>query len=159
MKLAAPKGAAKIVRLKWNGNWNPEPLALERFSRLFRREMQVDLTVGAGGSPQRLAASSDGLSLMVLSAMEEKISIIDLKGPHVRATRFVRIGRGPYGMTTRDDRTLLFVSHSKDNEVVACDATLADLMPPITPLPRLNVVTKATLNKPMGLAFRGSSRP
>lgn len=119
--------------------------------------MQVDLTVGAGVSPQRLAVSSDGLSLLVLSAAEEKITTIDLKGPHVRAKRFVGVGHGPYGMTMNDDRTLLFVSNTKDNEVVAYDATLADLMPPITPFPRLSVLTKVTLNKPMGLAFRGGS--
>jgi hypothetical protein len=43
--LKQPKATIKIVRLKWNGNWNPEPLALERFSRLFKADQQIDLQV------------------------------------------------------------------------------------------------------------------
>ena len=40
-----PKGSVKIVRLIWNGNWNPEPLALERFSRMFAKQTHIRMTV------------------------------------------------------------------------------------------------------------------
>jgi hypothetical protein len=40
-----PRGSVKIVRLKWAGNWNPEPLALERFSRMFARQTHIRLAV------------------------------------------------------------------------------------------------------------------
>jgi hypothetical protein len=40
-----PVGTASIVRLKWDGNWSPEPLALERFSRLFAAQTHINLEV------------------------------------------------------------------------------------------------------------------
>ena len=45
VKLASPKATVRIARLKWDGNWNPEPLALERFSRLLAAQMQIQCTV------------------------------------------------------------------------------------------------------------------
>jgi hypothetical protein len=47
--LTAPRMAIKIVRLKWGGNWNPEPLGLERFSRMFSDDQRIDLQVDDKG--------------------------------------------------------------------------------------------------------------
>lgn len=44
-KVPAPRMSIKIARLKWGGNWNPEPLAMERFSRMFCDDQQIDLQV------------------------------------------------------------------------------------------------------------------
>lgn len=113
----------------------------------------VNLTIGAGGSPQRLAVSRDGAWGFVLSVLEEKISIIDLKGAHVRAKKFVTVGHAPYGMTMTDDASLLFVSNVKDNEIAAYDtAALAAL--PNAPRAQVEPATKVTLNTPYGLAIR-----
>ena len=45
VKPTASRGSIKITRIKWNGNWNPEPLALERFSRLMAMDQQLDVQV------------------------------------------------------------------------------------------------------------------
>ncbi len=103
---------------------------------------QVSLTIGAGGSPQRLGLSPDFQSAYVLSVLEHKISIIDLKGPHVRAKKFVTVGEAPWGMTMNDERTLLFVGSSKENTVTAYDT--ATMQP----------VASVSVNRPMGLAYR-----
>lgn len=103
---------------------------------------EVTLTIGSGGSPQRLGLSPDGQSAYVLSVLEHKISIIDLKGPHVRAKKFVTVGENPWGMTMNDERTLLFVGSAKDNSVVAYDT--ATMQP----------VATVNVNRPMGLAYR-----
>ena len=36
-------GSVKVIRLKWDGNWNPEPLALERLGRLMGEQTGVKL--------------------------------------------------------------------------------------------------------------------
>ena len=54
---------------------------------------EVDLTIGAGGSPQRIELSRDGAWAFVLSVLEEKISIIDLKGEHISKRQEIRVGR------------------------------------------------------------------
>src|SRR5205807_5706122 len=103
---------------------------------------EVDLTIGAGGSPQRLAVSRDGLSAFVLSVLEEKISIIDLKGPHIRAKKFVPVGHNPYGMVMTNDGAVLFVSAARGNELTAYDAA------------SLSVIAKTSLKTPYGVALR-----
>jgi len=103
---------------------------------------QVTHTIGAGGSPQRLGLSPDTQSAYVLSVLEHKISIVDLKGPHVRAKKFMTVGEAPWGMTMNDERTLLFVGSSKENTVVAYDT--ATMQP----------VATVSVNRPMGLAYR-----
>lgn len=101
------------------------------------------LTIGAGGSPQRLGLSRDGGSVFVLSVLEHKISIIDVKGEHIRAKKFVPVAEQPWGMTMNDDASLLFVGSSKDGTVTAYDTTSWE------------VAAKATgLNRPMGIAYR-----
>ncbi|MGI8745527.1 MAG: beta-propeller fold lactonase family protein [Bryobacteraceae bacterium] len=102
----------------------------------------VYLTIGAGGSPQRLALSDDGKSAFVLSVLEEKISIIDMKGEHIRAKKFVPVGHQPWGMAMSKDKKLLFVGNSKDNTIVTYDAG------------SMAIVGKVTVNRPMGIAFR-----
>ena len=103
---------------------------------------EVTLTIGSGGSPQRLGLSPDGQSAYVLSVLEHKVSIVDLKGPHIRAKKFVSVGEGPWGMAMNDERTLLFVGSAKDNTVVAYDT--ATMQP----------VATVSVNRPMGLAYR-----
>ena len=77
VKLDSPKGSAKVVRLKWKGNWNPEPLALERFSRLFRGNTQIDLTVAEPVDVADVAKAQANLA--VLSGQGEiKLSAKDL---------------------------------------------------------------------------------
>lgn len=103
---------------------------------------EVDLTIGAGGSPQRIELSRDGASAFVLSVLESKISIIDLKGEHIRAKKFVPVGRGPWGMAMNEDGTLLFVGSSQDNTVTAYDPS------------SWAIVAKVNVTRPMGIAYR-----
>jgi hypothetical protein len=42
---AAPARQVKVARLRYGGNWDPEPLAYERFSRLLAREAGIGLEV------------------------------------------------------------------------------------------------------------------
>ncbi len=77
VKLDSPKGSARIVRLRWKGNWNPEPLALERFSRLFRGNTQIDLTVAEPVDVSDVAKAQANLA--VLSGQGEfKLSAKDI---------------------------------------------------------------------------------
>ena len=105
-------------------------------------EKRPTLTIGAGGSPQRIAFSPDYQSAFVLAVLESKISVIDLKGPHIRAKKFVQVGKGPWGMVASDDRKLLFVASAKENTVVAYDTGT------------LEAVATVAVSAPSGLAFR-----
>lgn len=100
------------------------------------------MTIGAGGSPQRIALSPDGQSAYVLAVLEQKISIIDLKGPHVRAKKFAPVGKAPWGMDISDDHRVLFVGNTGDDTVVAYDT--ATMQP----------VATVTVKSPRGLAYR-----
>jgi YVTN family beta-propeller protein len=119
----------------------------------------VFLTIGAGVAPQRLEVSRDGNFAYVLSAGESKVSKVDLRGVpamvrkgspveqgeaegHVRAKWFTPVGGQPWGMAMSDDGSLLFVSSTKENTVAAYDTAT------------MEVVSKVTLNRPMGVAFR-----
>lgn len=119
---------------------------------------KVDLTVGAGGSPQRVAISRDGAWAFVLSVIEQKISVIDLKGEHIRAKKFVAVGHGPYGMAMSDDGSLLFVSNARDNELAAYETSAINVIPVHTPLQRVEPVVRLTLEAPMGMAVRSGSK-
>jgi hypothetical protein len=70
VKLTNPKSTIKIVRLKWSGSWNPEPLAMERFSRLFSDDQQIDLQVAG---PDKGVAVADvgkcGAKVAILSGV------------------------------------------------------------------------------------------
>ncbi len=58
-------GTLKIVRLRWSGNWNPEPLALERFSRLLAAQTRIQLTVA---DPVDIAdVAKSGANIAILS--------------------------------------------------------------------------------------------
>lgn len=103
---------------------------------------EVTLTIGAGGSPQRIEIARDGAWAFVLSVLEAKISIIDLKGDHIRAKKFVPIAPQPWGMAMNDEGTLLFVGSSKDGTVTAYDPTTWE------------AVAKVSVNRPMGIAYR-----
>ncbi|HEY2942930.1 MAG TPA: hypothetical protein VGN09_10920, partial [Vicinamibacteria bacterium] len=61
---------------------------------------------------------------------------------HVRAKWFTPVGGQPWGMAMSDDGSLLFVSSTKENTVAAYDTAT------------MEVVSKVTLNRPMGVAFR-----
>jgi YVTN family beta-propeller protein len=103
---------------------------------------EVTLTIGAGGSPQRLALSPDGQSAYVMSVLEHKISVVDLKGPHIRARKFVTVGEAPWGMVGSDDRSLLFVGSSKENTITVYDGAT------------LEKGASVSVKRPMGLAYR-----
>ena len=60
----------KIVRLKWAGNWNPEPLALERFSRMLARQTHIQLTVADPVDIADIAKS--GANIAILSGQGGK---------------------------------------------------------------------------------------
>ena len=111
-------------------------------SLLTAAEKKVTLTIGAGGSPQRLALSADAQTAYVLAVLESKISMIDLKGPHIRAKTFMPVGKAPWGMTMSDDHKLLFVGSSGENTVTAYDTAT------------MKAVAKVTMNHPTGIAFR-----
>jgi hypothetical protein len=67
VKSAASRGTVKITRLKWNGNWNPEPLALERFTRLMAVDQQLDVQVvepDKGVTPADLAKADVKLAIL-----------------------------------------------------------------------------------------------
>jgi hypothetical protein len=63
-----PKATVKLARLKYKGNYDPEPLALERFARLMAIHHQVRVTVLGPLAIAELAAS--GASLAVLTGTE-----------------------------------------------------------------------------------------
>jgi YVTN family beta-propeller protein len=119
---------------------------------------KINLTIGVGGSPQRLEISRDGAWAYVLSVIEQKVSVIDLKGQHVRAKKFVAIGKSPYGMAMSEDGALLFVTSGGNNEIAAYETSAIDALPLNTALAQLPVVAKVTLNRPMGLAIRRSAQ-
>ena len=104
---------------------------------------EIHLTIGAGGSPQRLGLSRDGAWAFVLSVLEEKISIIDLKSAHIRAKKFVTVGHQPWGMSMNDDGSVVFVGSAKDGTVTAYDTSSWEV-----------VAKVSNLNRPMGIAFR-----
>ena len=119
---------------------------------------KMTLNIGVGGSPQRVEISRDGAWAYVLAVIERKISVIDLKGAHVRAKKFVSVGTAPYGMAISEDGSLLFVSDPGSNEIAALDTTAIDALKLNTPLTQLPPVARLTLNRPMGLAIRPSTR-
>lgn len=119
---------------------------------------KINLTIGVGGSPQRLEISRDGAWAYVLSVIEQKVSVIDLKGQHVRAKKFVTVGRGPYGMAMSEDGSLLFVTSGGNNEIAAYDTSAINALPLNTALAQVPAVAKVTLRRPMGLAIRPSAR-
>ncbi|MFP4053398.1 MAG: DUF4159 domain-containing protein [Phycisphaerae bacterium] len=63
-----PTGTAvatvKVARLKHSGNYNPEPLAYERLSRLFAKQTGIKLEVGEPVSPLKLGESGAKIALM-----------------------------------------------------------------------------------------------
>jgi hypothetical protein len=77
VNLASPRMAIKIARLKWAGNWNPEPLALERFSRIFSDDQQIDLQVVDHLGDTAPAKDSDrGVALADLGKSGAKLAIL-----------------------------------------------------------------------------------
>ena len=62
-----PTGSLTIVRLTWNGNCDPEPLSLERFSRMLASQTHIDLKV-APPIPMAKVAQS-GASIALISGM------------------------------------------------------------------------------------------
>jgi hypothetical protein len=58
-------GTVTIVRLKWDGNWNPEPLALERFSRLLAMQTHIQLVLADPADIADVAKS--GATIAILS--------------------------------------------------------------------------------------------
>jgi hypothetical protein len=71
----------KIVRVKWNGSWNPEPLALERFSRLFMADQQIDLQVMEPVDVAKLAGCDAKLAIF------SGIGAIDLAKADIEAIK------------------------------------------------------------------------
>lgn len=62
--LTTPKKTVKIVRVKYGGVWNPEPLALERFARQMANDYQVKVEVLEPVDPEGLAESGAQVALM-----------------------------------------------------------------------------------------------
>jgi YVTN family beta-propeller protein len=105
-------------------------------------EKRTYLTIGAGGSPQRIELSADGKTAFVLAVLESKISVINMGGEHIRATKFIPVGKAPWGMAASDDKKLIYVASAKENSVAAYGTGT------------LEQVMKVTVASPSGLAFR-----
>jgi hypothetical protein len=61
---AAPSKTVRLGRLKFAGNWNPEPLAYERFSRLLARERDVGVHVVEGVEIDKLGEANVELATL-----------------------------------------------------------------------------------------------
>jgi len=59
-----PERTVKVVRVRHGGNWDPEPLALERFDRLLRRKEKVGLDVERPVGAAKLPESDARLALL-----------------------------------------------------------------------------------------------
>ena len=62
-----PAKAGTVVRVKWKGNWNPEPLALERFTRLMSKQVGKKIVELPAADVANLGKS--GATLAVLSGV------------------------------------------------------------------------------------------
>ena len=73
-----PLRVAKVARIKHNGNWNPEPLAWERFRLLMGQKWQTKLVVSEPMTPGRLSvgdyrvAAMTGTAELALTAEEKQ---------------------------------------------------------------------------------------
>jgi len=73
-----PLRAAKVARVKYNGNWNPEPLAWERFRMLMGQKWQTNLNVGEPMTLEQLTveeyrvAAMTGTSALSLTDGEKR---------------------------------------------------------------------------------------
>ena len=64
-KSFAPLRAARVARVKYGGNWNPEPLALERLKLLMGRKWQINLTVSQPVQLADLPSKGGGPALVI----------------------------------------------------------------------------------------------
>jgi YVTN family beta-propeller protein len=115
---------------------------------------KVEVTLGSGMSPQRVEISRDGAWAYVLSVMESKLSVIGLKEEDVRTRKFVRLDSGGYGMTQSGDGSLLFVSCTGGNEVVAFETSAIDALRRNSPLTDLAPAVKLQISKPFSVLIR-----
>lgn len=58
------RGMERIVRLKWEGNWDPEPLALERFGRLFAQQNSIKILIADPVAPRDLTTEVAPIAIL-----------------------------------------------------------------------------------------------
>jgi YVTN family beta-propeller protein len=92
--------------------------------------LEVRRVVGVPISPQRIEVSADGETGFVLTrvggrdatgAMFPVVFAMPLKKPH-DASRFIPVGKAPWGLAMNDDRTLLYASSNSDDNITVIDA-------------------------------------
>jgi len=92
--------------------------------------LETKRVVGVPISPQRIEVSADGETGFVLTrvggrdstgAMFPVVFAMPLKKPH-EASRFIPVGKAPWGLAMNDDRTLLYASSNSDDTVTVIDA-------------------------------------
>jgi len=59
-----PKRTVKLARVRYRGNWNPEPLAYERFSRLMGKEAGVGVEVAGPMAVGKLAGCGAPIAVL-----------------------------------------------------------------------------------------------
>src|SRR5207244_6315240 len=102
-------------------------------------------------SPQRIEVSADGEPGFVLARVGSHdaaggsfpgVFAMPLKKPH-DASRFIPVGKAPWGLAMNADRTILYASSNAEDNVAVIDAKA------------LKVLTTVPAGKdPNGLAFR-----
>jgi len=59
-----PKASVKVMRIRHQGNWDPEPLALARFARVMARDHQVRVEVAPPGGTDALGRIKPHLAVL-----------------------------------------------------------------------------------------------
>jgi YVTN family beta-propeller protein len=113
---------------------------------------QVIKTMGVPLSPQRIEISKDGKFAYVLTRMGGQEGGTDASSPVLfampildkhDASRFVRVGRAPWGLAVSDDGGLIYVSSNADSTITVIDGKT------------LKVLATVPVNKdPQAVAFR-----
>ncbi|MBI5724017.1 MAG: DUF4159 domain-containing protein [Planctomycetes bacterium] len=66
--LFQPQGEINVARVKYAGNWDPEPLALERFSRILGLDWNIRVNIGGPAELADLPAARAGKALTTMPA-------------------------------------------------------------------------------------------
>ena len=113
---------------------------------------QVIKTMGVPVSPQRIEVSKDGKFAYVLTRMGGQEAGTDAASPVLfampitdkhDASRFVRVGKAPWGLAVSDDGGLIYVSSNADSTITVIDGKT------------LKVLATVPVNKdPQAVAFR-----
>lgn len=141
-----------IARLRYNGNWNPEPGGWKRLSAIFHNEHHTDLqinpvTLGDGQVLARVQTSAD------LTPSKTGASAKSLSPSEQRTQAFKRLSPSQIMATNGDPQKLDALIHSEEAKINAATAASAAVSAPHTgplkyPLADLTGTDPITLTDP-----------